>query len=459
MKAFFRRAFWTFGVLAALMVVFHTIENWRGRRAWEAWKATQSARGVSYAWSDILPPAVSDAENFAKAPILADAMLDLEHAKGIEGIRLAGAPSEIRSWRNGESEDLKAWAEALNVTDVRVAIAGMKTPLDAIVEATHRPGCRLAVDYSKQEIPALLGLRQAAKALKLRAICRLRDGDRDGAIEDTLAILRMAEHFRLEPQLITQLLRNGLLLIGMQVVWEGLEARSWRDSDLQRLQELLAKVDLLDGVQRMFNGERMFNFGTFGAMPAVRPWGAKGGSGSVSTGGLLFPSGWYLRNHMAFERYFLDSVVFAVDPKKHRAYPEKHQAAIQAMESERTGPYNFFAKISGPALLSQFLRCVNRQSEIDQALVVCGLERYRLAKKSLPEQLSSLVPTYLKQLPPDLVTGEALHFDANPQGHFRLWSVGWDLKDDGGTIRKTEGRIDYRSGDWVWPAAGKSPAR
>jgi hypothetical protein len=34
----------------------------------------------------------------------------------------------------------------------------------------------------------------------------------------------------------------------------------------------------------------------------------------------------------------------------------------------------------------------------------------------------------------------------NGDGKFRLYSVGWNLKDDGGTTTK-----DHAEGDWVWP--------
>ena len=56
-------------VLLALAVV---VENWRGRRAWEACKRELAAKGETVDWSAYLPAPVPDAENILKAPRMAE---------------------------------------------------------------------------------------------------------------------------------------------------------------------------------------------------------------------------------------------------------------------------------------------------------------------------------------------------------------------------------------------------
>ena len=54
--------------LLALVVVF---ENWRGNRAWRTYVAEQEAKGEVLDWRKLVPPLVSDDQNFAKTPLLA----------------------------------------------------------------------------------------------------------------------------------------------------------------------------------------------------------------------------------------------------------------------------------------------------------------------------------------------------------------------------------------------------
>jgi hypothetical protein len=267
----------------------------------------------------------------------------------------------------------------------------------------------------------------------------------------------MGEHLRLEPELIAQLLHSALLKIGMQVVWEGIETQRWRDGDLLRLQEVLGEVDLLDSLQRAFNGERLFLISEFGQAPAVRPLLAPGDEHRLTTGGLLFPTGWYLRNLVNSDRHYLELAVYSVDPKRHLAFPRRHDAALQAQEEARSGPYNFLSQISTPALAGQVRKFIRLQSQVDQAQIACALERHRLARKAYPPTLVDLVPEFLPKAPRDLFSGELLRYEPRGQRRYGLWSVGWDLKDDGGQVGMTDGKPDPMKGDWVWPEMVAAP--
>ena len=105
-----------------------------------------------------------------------------------------------------------------------------------------------------------------------------------------------------------------------------------------------------------------------------------------------------------------------------------------------------------PPFMAQVARFARTQSGVDQALVACALERYRLAHRRYPDTLAELVPALADHLPVDLVNGESLRY-ARVGDHYRLYSVGWDLKDDGGQIvldAKNSQTVDADRGDWVW---------
>src|SRR5579871_5678794 len=57
--------------LITLLVVFITIQNWRGKRAWDAYKAEQLKSGFKFDFDTYVPPPVPDSENFAMTPFLA----------------------------------------------------------------------------------------------------------------------------------------------------------------------------------------------------------------------------------------------------------------------------------------------------------------------------------------------------------------------------------------------------
>ncbi len=63
--------FATLILLALLLKIFCTEENWRGRRALAHCERELRARGEKLDLATFVPPLVPDAENFAMAPLLA----------------------------------------------------------------------------------------------------------------------------------------------------------------------------------------------------------------------------------------------------------------------------------------------------------------------------------------------------------------------------------------------------
>ncbi|HSY09851.1 MAG TPA: hypothetical protein VK840_02945, partial [Candidatus Dormibacteraeota bacterium] len=64
-----RRIFIILAILATLVAIFYTEENWRGKRAWENYKHEWEAKGEKFDWQAFVPPSVPDDQNFFTAPI------------------------------------------------------------------------------------------------------------------------------------------------------------------------------------------------------------------------------------------------------------------------------------------------------------------------------------------------------------------------------------------------------
>jgi hypothetical protein len=100
-------------------------------------------------------------------------------------------------------------------------------------------------------------------------------------------------------------------------------------------------------------------------------------------------------------------------------------------------------------LSSQYLKAAatlaRNQTQANEALLACVLERYRLAHHEYPETLAALTPQLADVLPHDIIGGQSLKYRRTADGSFLLYSVGWNEKDDGGMAGKTR-----EEGDWVW---------
>ena len=72
------------------------------------------------------------------------------------------------------------------------------------------------------------------------------------------------------------------------------------------------------------------------------------------------------------------------------------------------------------------------------ALVAVALERFRLSHGRYPDDLDELAPAFLAVLPADPYTAQPLRHQGTGADQPRLWSVGAEGVDDGGTIESDE---------------------
>jgi hypothetical protein len=454
MKTFLRRFLKILGALALLLALFHLVENWRGRRAWNAWVAQREALGERLDLDSLVPPPVPEAENFAAVPWVAAAVAGrtdgrLKYASGYgDDVKYCG------NWAAGRKSDLDGWEVQLG-KKMDAVLAPYEPELEALTEAAQRPRNRFLLDYRDWEgIPALLGFRQEARVLRTRALLNLRKGQAEAALEDVLTGFRVVQHFQFEPHLISQLLRIAATNITMQTVWEATQDHRWNEAQLLRLQEALGKVDLVDSMKRAWQFERartatmqamrssqaMKQFmGTEALGASLKPWFVD----------LLFPRGWVTQNLLRMDRSTAQRAVDELDPRQHRVHPlPKPLPGPQT----RRGPYTFMADTT-MTIWVQNIRMARSQSGLDQAVVACALERYRLAKKDYPESLEALVPTYLPKVPHDVVEGRPLRYARQSKDSYRLYALGWDGVDGGGVFPTPTGNVtDPAKGDWVWSA-------
>ena len=117
-----------------------------------------------------------------------------------------------------------------------------------------------------------------------------------------------------------------------------------------------------------------------------------------------------------------------------------------------SGFSNFLAALFVPEFEGYIRRVAYAQNAVNMARIAIALERYRLANGGYPASLDTLSPHYLPEVPHDVIGGQPLHYQATQDGLFVLYSIGWNERDDGGTVALTRGKsaADPNGGDWVW---------
>jgi len=99
----------------------------------------------------------------------------------------------------------------------------------------------------------------------------------------------------------------------------------------------------------------------------------------------------------------------------------------------------------------------------EMVITAIALKRYVLRHGQPPSNLAALVPEFLGEVPTDLMDGQPLRYRLNADGTVTLYSVGENLKDDGGDftpdsitsiIPSWQESSAWKGRDWVWPQNG-----
>jgi hypothetical protein len=490
--------------LVTLFVLFHVEENWRGERDWSAYKQQMEAKGEKFDLAAFVPPRVPDEQNFAMTPFLAP-LYDFE--PGTQKQRDTNAVKRIQDfasslpngpgrgeWAIGKRADLAQWLAASRkpanastkpVVDqatseadrARVASAVLERlneynpVLDELRAASRRPHCRFNVNYDAENpvtimLPHMTVVRRVCSVVQLRALAKLASGRTDAAFEDVNFMFYLADSTKDEPTLISLLVRITNLNMAAQVIWEGLADRRWSDAQLQALQARLRNFDLLTDYKWTLQAERAgMGNGTFeflikssdrSALFAVTD-GRPSLLGKMVLD--LVPRGWFRMEQLSYNRIFNDMVFPTFDIAAKRVYRKIMVKKTENFKNETKATlqvvfqHRVLARLLCPAIDACLLRLANAQTMVDEAMVVCALERHRLASGQFPETLDALVPRFIAAAPHDIINGESLKYRRTDDGQFVLYSVGWNEKDDSGVPGMTKDkppRADLKQGDWVW---------
>ena len=308
-------------------------------------------------------------------------------------------------------------------------------------------------------LPHLAPIRGISQTLRLRAVARLRAGEKQEALADVKLGLRLADALNNEPLLISQLVRIAVLQQAIQPVWEGIVRHEWSDAQLREMQKLFAGIDLCSAYVRAIRAERAFGNVAIDELRTGRTSFPSFGDPADGSGqapawaaGRLIPSGWFRLNQVTLNRLFQERCLPVVDAEKRRVNVDLAMTVDEAPELKQAGVFNLFARMLLPAVGKSVSKFAHGQTVADLAAIACALERYRLKHGDYPERLDPLVPEFIAHIPTDVISGELPRYRRETGDRFVLYSVGWNQSDDGGEpgVTKSGSAFDPQRGDWVW---------
>jgi hypothetical protein len=448
-----RRAVLVIVAIITLVTLFYVVENWRGRRAWEKYKAELTSQGERLNLSDYAVASVPADQNFAETPVLraiaykssmdTNVLARFESVHGVQSFSPIGT-NQVR--KENAKEILNAFKE-------------IEPELAELRAAAKRPYAQFTNNNTNAFLgdgPSFIALRAITQLSTLHASAELASGRSDVALADIAVVHRVADSLTGQSTLVMAMIRVAILGLTLQPFAEGLSAGAWSDQELMALQKHFESIELLTGFDAaMRGGER--NGGTRLMQDLPRQELADMLAGDTqNTKDYFFklalrwcPRGWLFQNAVNYSRVMQKSFE-GYDVRAQRVFPEKCDAALTFLDEQLQGltPFKYLAAVGVPNIKQAAQAMAHQQTLMHGAALACALERYRRAHGEYPETLAALVPRFIAKLPSDIMTGEALKYQRADKDQFHLYSVGWNLKDDGGT--RTSDRV---AGDWVWPPA------
>jgi hypothetical protein len=358
-----------------------------------------------------------------------------------------------------ETRHLRVTERSPNACQILEDLNQFSEEINELHEACRRPDARWDFDYEdwERELPNFMAFRRTSQSLALHASASLALNRTGPALEDISTCLALTKVACADFTIVAPMMGVTSANSAIQCIWEGLVADRWNGQQLQQLQHALGGVDLLRPIRRGLLAER-----------ALTTYAFENGSRRKLSTNLVHGfnnSTWETRAQRSYielaPRKWLDEIhisyikarqadLDAIDCISQIIRPPKYQPAENT--KRKISPFSAELKPDWSYSFDKGLRSIAAtQTSLNQAMLACAIERYRLGHGTLPEKLETLVPQFIERLPHDIIIGEPLKYRRHSDGSFMLYSVGWNEKDENGIVAD-----DYRSdGDWVWSSGIK----
>lgn len=334
-----------------------------------------------------------------------------------------------------------------------------------VADLLLRPSARFPILYEDgvfADMPHLVNVLWLSQLFQARALAEIQTGQREAAVRDFATTIALSHSVKSDLLLISYLVRVAVMKVALSIVHDGIAAHVWTESDLIIMNDMLKKEDFLEGLEQAFCGERAgFNH----TMDVFRKGGYRSyeqaqrevdrvvGKQTSAGMSLLKDVGmrFYLPIFLSFDQSRQNRLVQRMIDEMAANGWKRMNADAAFLATEGTGVNVFLVPLvltqkAFPPTAEVAIKGAAIQDRVVQARLAIALERYFLAHQEYPLSLDALVPDYLEDFPPEILTGEKMHYKRTSPGSFLLWADGWDGKNDAATPVK----FGETNGDWVW---------
>ena len=400
---------------------------------------------IAIASRDIPPPDFSDlAFPFQNIPAEANAHTWFQ-AAGSNVVWGERERSVYDRYRNGGTAEV-AEVEAILATNAP-ALALLRRGLACT--ACQPPLVTNTATLGDITISSLFG---AARVLSLERRGRLRNGNTVGAVGDCLDLLRYGDlKTRQATCLIHYLVAQAVVAMGVGGSTDMVASNRLDDASLQILDNALRNLDLgRTGLPNAMRGEFLSYAGRMEDLRCARvpattsvslnstpniPWWQKLGVLRI----LIMPN----KTRLCFAQGAREIIHNVPLFYREMDFRESEQQMDQIRKGGRWGLFihgNAVGKILAAAIYPAIKSTVEQRCRMEcdrsglRLLIAC--QRYERRNGRLPAKLDDLVPEFIEAVPKDPFDGQPLRYSAERR---IIWSVGKNLKDDGGSKMDSNG--------------------
>ena len=361
----------------------------------------------------------------------------------------------------------RRWGEHAWITNTWPAVVAQlesnAPALSAALDALRRNPKGVPYDFRGENYK--LGIEPIHQCVKLRywltwaTANNLREGKLDDAGEDILAMAQLGRSFRSNhPNYYGDFMQRTL-----NATWELLQSSPTNDAQLAALQDIWLKGSTLPDYPRSDEEYRAWDLKrieaqTWRTTNADAVWEPPRDFGPTKAA-LWFLGGRYFDEFAVLvisqDRLHLTRAL--AQSRRWSSWPGEHRLRVILWALPWDAVCSF-AYREDWYFSEHMLRAAEYETHREMTVGAIALQRYRLRRGQWPEKLNDLVPELLAELPRDWMNGEPLRYRRTPNDTFTLYSVGEDLRDDGGDLTPVyNGNMDahpqpmWTTRDAVWP--------
>lgn len=333
---------------------------------------------------------------------------------------------------------------------IRVILSRYSVHMQKARQAADIPGCRFKINWEDgflTDTPHLTAMKRLALLARVEAKFDIKAGRTDEAAQSVLLQMKLAEALRDEPGFLSQARRFTMLGNACDVLESILDKGTITNATANALKERLERLELTESLAQAMKGERAIGISTYDQARL-------GKIGSNTDAGASNELQQFANNPIVRSALDRDELYYLNEMEKLLDLVRMPYRKVLQKKPERSDApkYGFISMIllTMPEYVLQSRDTAATQVAL--ARIALALHQHKRSFGSYPSSLRELRHTQDMKAPLDPYSGKS--FIYKPRGNrYVLYSVGSDLKDNGGIERDASGpkAVDSKEeSDIVW---------